>query len=208
MAAVLAGVMIGAGSGFYLREGGSAGGMDILAKYIRKRWGIPMGTTMNIVNSFNMIGAWLIFDLKTAFFSGIYLFVMTWVLEKVQAGMSQHRALFIHTSKPDLVSGRIRQELKRGTTLIPAIGGYSHKPMQLVFSVINLYELGRIKQLMFEIDPQSFVTVTEASEVIGHHFRTFEEDGFRPPFQFQMTGHQKDTQTFAPENVVTERPLE
>lgn len=185
IAAILAGVMVGGGVGFYLREGGSAGGLDILAKYIRKRFGLPMGTTINTVNFFNLIGAWLIFDLKTAFYSGVYLFVMAAVLEKAQTGMSQHRAALIITAHPDLASQRIRGELERGVTFLQAVGGFSGQPLRMLYTVINLYELGRLKQIMFDIDPQAFVTVMDAAEVIGQRFRTFEEEGYRRPFTWE-----------------------
>jgi len=191
IAAILAGVMIGGGVGLYLREGGSAGGLDILAKFIRKRLAVPMGTTINLVNTFNLIGAWLIFDLKTAFYSGVYLFVMATVLEKVQTGMSQHRAVLINTAHPQVASRRIQQELDRGVTLLQVTGGFSHQSMLMLFSVINLYELGRLKQIMFDVDPQAFVTVMEAAEVIGRRFRTFEDDGYRKPFSGEEAFAQK-----------------
>ena len=182
IAAILAGILIGVGTGLYLREGGSGGGMDILAKFIRKRLAIPMGTTMSLVNVFNLIGAWLIYDLETAFYSGVYMWVLAFVLEKVQTGLGQHRGVFIITSLPEAVSNRIQHDLDRGVTFLHVSGGYSHRSMRMVYTVINLYELGRLKQIMFELDPASFMMVSEASEVIGHRFHSFEEDGYRKPF--------------------------
>lgn len=182
MAAILAGILIGAGTGVYLREGGSGGGMDILAKFIRKRWSIPMGTTMNLVNVFNLTGAWLIYDLETAFYSGVYMWVLAFVLDKVLTGMTQNRAVLIITSRPEAVSNRIQRELERGVTFLHASGGYSHRSMRMIYTVINLYELGRLKQIMFDLDPSSFMIVSEASEVIGRRFHSFEDEGYRPPF--------------------------
>ncbi len=182
IAAILAGILIGVGTGFYLREGGSGGGMDILAKFIRKRLSIPMGTTMNLVNVFNLTGAWLIYDLETAFYSGVYMWVMAFVLDKVLTGLSQNRGVFIITSLPEAVSIRIQRELERGVTFLHASGGYSHRSMRMIYTVINLYELGRVKQIMFDLDPASFMIVSEASEVIGRRFHSFEDEGYRNPF--------------------------
>jgi uncharacterized membrane-anchored protein YitT (DUF2179 family) len=182
ISAILAGILIGAGTGIYLREGGSGGGMDILAKFIRKRLSIPMGTTMNMVNVFNLTGAWLIYDLETAFYSGVYMWVLAFVLDKVLTGLSQNRGVFIITSLPEAVSSRIQRELERGVTFLHASGGYSHRSMRMIYTVINLYELGRLKQIIFDLDPASFMIVSEASEVIGRRFHSFEDEGYRHPF--------------------------
>ena len=185
IAAVMAGILMGGGTGLYLREGGSAGGMDILAKFIRKHWAIPMSTSLNFVNLFNLGGAWYFYDLEIAFYSAIYLGVLAWVMNKVQVGMAQHRAVLIITTRPEAVSQRIREELRRGVTFLQALGGYSKQSINMIYTVINLYELGRLKNILYMEDEQAFLTVMEAAEVIGHSFQTFEDDGYRRPFIWQ-----------------------
>lgn len=184
MSSLIAGVLMGAGTGFYLRLGGSAGGLDILGTYIRKKLGVPIGTTVNAVNAVNLIGALLMFDLSTAFYSAVFMWVNSWTLEKVQTGFSQHRAVFIITSEPEAVAQAIRTRLDRGVTFFSATGSYSGKPMQVVYSVINMYELGRLKDLMFTLDPTGYVMVTNTTEVIGRRFLTWEQEGYRKPFDW------------------------
>jgi uncharacterized membrane-anchored protein YitT (DUF2179 family) len=179
MASILGGLLMGIGSGLYLRFGGSAGGLDILATYIRKKVAVPMGTTLNAVNVFNLVGALILFDLPTAFYSGVFMWVNSWTLEKVQSGFSQHRALFIVTSRPEEVGEGIRKRLNRGVTFLEGMGGFSHKPLLVVYSVINMYELGRVKDLLYEIDPEAYLMVNPTSEVIGRRFHTWEDEGYR-----------------------------
>lgn len=188
IAAIVAGILSGAGGGFYLREGGSAGGLDILAKYIRKRFSMPMGTTMNLVNALNLLAALIMRDIEIAFYSGVYMWVMAWSLEKVQSGMVQHRAVLIITREPFAACYRIQQELGRSVTYLHASGGRSRHYMKMLMTVINLYELGRLKQIMFDIDPGAFVTVMQASEVIGNKFQSFEDEGYRTPFTWVQPG--------------------
>lgn len=184
MGALIAGVLMGAGTGFYLRLGGSAGGLDILATYVRKKLAIPMGSTVNAVNAINLIGALLIFDLSTAFYSAVFMWVNSWTLDKVQTGFSQHRAVFIITQRHEAVAQQIRARLDRGVTYFTATGSYSGQPMQVVYSVINMYELGRLKDIMFELDPSAYVMVTNTTEVIGRRFHTWEQEGYRTPFDW------------------------
>ena len=182
MGAIIAGVLMGAGSGFYLRLGGSAGGLDILATYIRKKLAVPIGTTLNAVNGLNLLGAVLIFDLSTAFYSAVFMWVNSWTLEKVQTGFSQNRAVFIITERHEAVAQQIRSRLDRGVTFFTATGSYSGRPLQVVYSVINMVELGRLKDIMFQVDPGAYVMVTHTTEVIGRRFHTWEEEGYRRPF--------------------------
>ncbi|RZO44108.1 MAG: DUF2179 domain-containing protein, partial [Proteobacteria bacterium] len=48
-----------------------------------------------------------------------------------------------------------------------------------VYTVINLLELGRLKQHLFETDPDAFVVVNDTAEVIGTRFLTWEDEGFK-----------------------------
>jgi uncharacterized membrane-anchored protein YitT (DUF2179 family) len=184
MGAIIAGVLMGAGTGFYLRLGGSAGGLDILATYVRKKIALPIGSTVNAVNALNLLGALLIFDLSTAFYSAIFMWVNSWTLDKVQTGFSQHRAVFIITTRHEAVAERIRRQLDRGVTFFTGTGSHSGQPLQVVYSVINMYELGRLKDIMFEEDPGAYVMVTNTTEVIGRRFHTWEQEGYRRPMDW------------------------
>lgn len=184
MAAVIAGVLMGAGSGFYLRLGGSAGGLDILASLLRKRLNVPMGTSLNAVNLFNLAGALILFDLGTAFYSAVFMGINSWVLDKVHSGFSQHRAVFVITSEHEEVARQIRERLKRGVTFFTAHGSYSGRPLQVVYAVVNMYEVGRLKDILFAVDPEAYVMVTATNEVIGRRFHSWEQEGYRKPFSW------------------------
>lgn len=184
MGSIIAGLMMGAGTGFYLRLGGSAGGLDILATYIRKKFAVPMASTINAVNAINLVGALLIFDLSTAFYSAVFMWVNSWTLDKVQTGFSHYRAVFIITQRHEEVAQQIRTRLDRGVTFFQATGSYSGQPQQVVYAVINMYELGQVKDIMFALDPGAYVMVTNTTEVIGKRFHTWEQEGYRKPFDW------------------------
>ena len=184
MASILGGLLMGVGSGFYLRLGGSAGGLDILATYVRKKLGVPISGTLNAVNIVNLVGALLLFDLSTAFYSAVFMGVNSWMLERTQTGFSQHRAVFIITRAHQQVAWEIRERLNRGVTFFSAQGGHSGRPMQVVYAVINMYELGRLKDIMFRLDPDAYVMVSNTTEVIGRRFHSWEDQGYRRPFDW------------------------
>lgn len=179
MGALLAGVMMGMGSGLYLRFGGSAGGMDIVASFIKKKFALPMGTTLNAVNAFNLAGIWYLFGTDVTLYSGLFMWVNSWTLDRVHAGFSQRQAVFIITTQPDAVAQSVMKRLDRGVTFFHATGGFSHAAEMVVYTVINKMELGRLKELLYELDPDALVVVYATSEVIGSRFLTWEDEGYR-----------------------------
>ena len=60
-----------------------------------------------------------------------------------------------------------------------AEGTFRSDPKRVLYSVINLMEFGRLKQLIFEADPNAFMVVNDTAEVIGSRFLTREDQGFR-----------------------------
>ncbi len=180
MTAILAGIIAGAGAGTYLRVGGSCGGLDMVAIVLKKKLSIPMGNTFIFINSIPIIGAILIYDLNSALYTGIYMYVQAFVLDKVLTGFSQRKAIFIISNKPDVIAEQVIKKLDRGVTFFHSSGGYSHQEKRVIYTVINMRELGRLKEMLFQLDPDAFVAISNTSEVIGKRFLSWEDEGFNP----------------------------
>ncbi|MBU2515787.1 YitT family protein [bacterium] len=183
LAAILAGIMVGGSIGIFVRFGGSTGGLEMIALLIKKKLGIPMGNTFLIVNTIPLVGALIMYDLTIALYTGVYLFVESFVLEKVQTGFSQRKAVFIISQKPELIAEQVMKRLDRGVTFLHASGGWTHKEHRMIYTVINMSELGRLKELMFVHDPDAFIAISNTAEVIGNRFLTWEDEGFSPVFR-------------------------
>ncbi|HET6346921.1 MAG TPA: YitT family protein, partial [Myxococcota bacterium] len=179
MAAIIAGVLSGTGVGLYLRYGGSAGGMDIVAAVLRRKVGIPMGTTFISVNFLNVVAGGLISrSLDIAFYTFIAMFVHSRMVERMQAGFSARKACFIVTSQADAIAEQIIRTLNRGVTFLHGSGGMSQQPTRVVYTVINMIELARLKEIIFNLDPAAFISINNASEVIGNRFVSWADEGF------------------------------
>ncbi len=179
LAAILGGVLSGVGSGLYLRVGGSLGGMDILGTVLKKRFAIPIGTTFNLVNLLIIVTNAVLYNLDIALYTGIYMYVFSWTMQRVLTGFSQRKSVFIITEKPEEVLEQAIRKIDRGATFFLAEGTHSHVQKRVIYTVINLLELGRLKQYLFETDPNAFVVVNDTAEVIGTRFLTWEDEGFR-----------------------------
>ena len=49
----------------------------------------------------------------------------------------------------------------------------------MIYTVINMLELGRLKEYLFDTDPEAFISVQDTGDVIGKRFLTWEDEGFR-----------------------------
>ena len=179
LAAIFGGVIAGFTTGFYLNLGGSVGGLDIIGTVIKKRLAIPIGTVFNMVNFVVISSNAYLYDLETALYTGIFMYVFSWSMQKGQIGFSQRKSVFIISSRPEEVAENVLKKLDRGFTYFHASGGYAKEEKRVIYTVINLLELGRLKEYLFNTDPDAFISVQDTGDVIGKRFLTWEDEGFR-----------------------------
>ncbi len=167
LSAILAGIIMGAGSGITLRSLGSAGGLDILSVILLRRFSIRLGTTMLALNSLILAAGAAFFSLDAALYTMIYSFVSSYIVNLVVMGLSQRKAVFIISPHWEKISREIVEKIDRGVTLLAGKGGYSGNEMQVLYTVIAFQELPRLKRLVRDIDPRVFVVVSDTMEVMG-----------------------------------------
>ena len=168
LCALLAGIIMGTGSGIILRSLGSAGGLDILSVILFKRFSIRLGTSILAFNSFILAAGAILFSLEMALYTLIFLFCTSYMVNLVVTGLSQRKAVFIISPQWEEISQEIMEKIQRGVTIIGGRGGYTGREEHILYTVITFRELSRLKQLVSSIDPDAFVVVTETLEVMGH----------------------------------------
>lgn len=167
LAALLAGIINGVGSGLTLRSSGSSGGSDILAVMLFKRFSVRLGDTVLVFNSAILIMAGFLLSLENALYTLVFIYVSSSVMNLVISGLSRRKAVSIISRHQKEIAEAIMQELDRGVTVIDAHGGYSHQEQKMLYTVISLFELSRLKIIINKIDPDAFVVISDTSEVIG-----------------------------------------
>jgi len=172
LSALLAGIIVGMGSGIILRSLGSGGGLDILSVILMKRFSIRLGTSILAFNAFVLAAGAILFSLEMALYTLIFLFGSSYMVNLVVTGLSQRKAVFIISPQWEEISQEIMEKIQRGVTIIGGRGGYTDREEQILYTVITFRELSRLKQLISVIDPDAFVVVTDTLEVMGHRIGT------------------------------------
>jgi uncharacterized membrane-anchored protein YitT (DUF2179 family) len=167
LGALLAGILVGVGSGIILRSLGSAGGLDILSVMLLKGFSIRLGTTILAFNSIVLLAGAFIFSLERALYTMIYIYVTSAMVNLVVTGLSQRKAIFIISPQWEKIAQELMQRIQRGVTIIEGRGGYTGREIPILYTVIAFQELPRLKHLAKSIDPDVFVVVSNTLEVMG-----------------------------------------
>ncbi|MCI5133129.1 MAG: YitT family protein [Candidatus Electrothrix sp. EH2] len=166
--ALLAGVVLGAGAGLCLKTSGSQGGTDILCVMLMKRFSIKIGTTLMVLNGFVLLLISLYYSIEAVLYTMIVVFVSSHVIDLVVIGLSQRKAVFIISRHWESISQEILKDIRRGVTIIKGEGGYRRNEEKILYTVVQLREIGTLKRLIHEIDPDAFVVISDTQEVINY----------------------------------------
>jgi len=167
LAALLAGVICGVGSGLILRSIGSVGGFDILAVYLNKNFGYRMGSISFVINTAVIVVGAHLHDLNVALYSIVLLFTSGRVIDAVVSGFNTRRSVMIVSNNAERIANDIMHRLNRGVTFLDGEGGYSRQKKKIILTVSPLTELPKMKELVLHSDPEAFIVVHNTMEVFG-----------------------------------------
>lgn len=178
LAALYGGVLCGMGLGLVFSAGASTGGSDIIVRLLkRKMQHVPIGT-INICFDLTVAAlTGLAFgDISKALYSGVAIFVTGQVIDAVVYRFDYSKAVMIVSREHEKIAKVIIEDLDRGATYLHGEGTYSKKPQKVVFTVVKKQQVSELKRLVMEIDPDAFVVVQEAHQVLGEGFARYSRD--------------------------------
>jgi len=171
LASVFGGVINGFGAGLSFRARGSQGGTDIIAVVLKRKYSINIGSVTFLINLAIVIVESFFFGMQPAMLSLLSMYASSHLVDKVQEGFDRKKTLMIVTEKAKEVADGIMHEIHRGATLLMGEGAYTGEAKKVIYCVITLTQLSKIKHLVETIDPDAFMTVNDAAEVLGKGFR-------------------------------------
>jgi uncharacterized membrane-anchored protein YitT (DUF2179 family) len=180
-AAIAAGLCIGTAVALALKAGGSTGGADILAVLIQKKFAAgSIAWMLFAINSVVIASSLFVFKnteslamrLLPIMMSVFEAYIESKTNESVTNGFQSAREFRIITDKPDEISQALMFELSRGVTALPATGMYTKEPRTMLLCVVNRRQVATLRKITKAIDPDSFVVMTNVSQVLGLGFYT------------------------------------
>ena len=166
LCALFGGIVSGVGSGITIRNGGAIDGIEVMAVIFAKRLGITVGTFVMIYNVILyiicgiVINSWIL-----PLYSIVTYAAGLKTIDFVVEGIDRSKSVMIVTEKAKDINAALMSEFKCGTTLMPATGGYSNSEKNVIYFVVNRFQIYKMKNIIRTIDPKAFVAISDVADV-------------------------------------------
>ena len=165
LSTVIAGSVLGLGSGLILRGDGSSGGFDILGVIAHKYFHIPVSTLMYVGDTIVILSQHHSI-LNTAY--GIVIIVMcTIIINEVLSYGEFNSQIIIISSHYQEIREELLKHQDTGMTYLDAQTGYLGKQTKVIITVTPYSKIKSIKKAVNTIDPQAFVIIEDVRSVLG-----------------------------------------
>ena len=178
LGALYGGVVCGAGLGMVFVAGTSTGGSDILVRLLKLRYrNVPIGQISMSFDLVVVVLTGLVFhDVTKALYTGVTVYICGKVIDAMVYRFDYSKVAMIISKEYDEIAKQIGLKLDRGATFLHGEGSYSGKPTKVVLAAIKRQQLAELKELVTSIDPDAFIIVQEAHQVLGDGFSRYTKD--------------------------------
>lgn len=176
LAALFGGGVMGVGLGLVFAQGATTGGTDIVAKLLKLKWPwLPIGKLVVVPDTAVMLLVALTFGQLSAMLYGfIKLYTCSKAMDTVLYGTVDSRVAYIISDHWRELSGTLLQS--RGVTLLQAKGAYTGAEKQVLMIAFKQKEIVDLKRRVYELDPEAFLIVCDARDVLGNGFSAYRRE--------------------------------
>lgn len=178
LAAVFGGVSLGAALGMIFSKGATTGGTDLIARLLKIPFAwLPVGKLLLVVDLAMLLAVSVAFrSMESAMYGIISLYISTLVMDGVLYGMDRSKVAYIVTARPQEVAAEIDRQMDRGATFLHGEGSFSREEKLVLMCAFKQKQIVPLKALVHELDPEAFLIVCDAHEVLGQGFRRYQKN--------------------------------
>ena len=178
LACIYGGILLGVSFGIIFRHGASTGGVDVAARLLKLKFAyLPMGQLILILDLIIIAASALVFGgLHSALYGLVALYIQSILMDFVLYGMNKAKFAYIISDYSEEIATAITQGLSRGVTIMPGTGAYSGAPKKVLLCAFKKHQIMDLKRTVKEIDPNAFLIVSEAYEVLGAGFDEYKKN--------------------------------
>ena len=166
LCAIFGGVISGVGSGLTIRFGGAIDGIDVLSVVFAKKIGISIGTFVMIFNLIlYVICGIVIGSFILPLYSIVTYFVGSKTVDFITDGFDRSKCAMIVTTKANEITDALKENFGSSGTIVNAVGGYTKENKQIVYFILNRFQMNKLKEIIRAIDEKAFISFEEVSEI-------------------------------------------
>ncbi|MEQ1922894.1 MAG: YitT family protein [Pyrinomonadaceae bacterium] len=173
LTAVFGGLFIGAGIGLAIRGGSVLDGTEIAALLVsRNSHLLRVGDVILLLNIVIFLTAAFFLGVESAMYSILTYVAATKAIDFLLHGFEEYTAINIISVKSEEIREEIIGKLHRGVTVFKGSGGMgthgeTTDDRSILYCVVTRLEIGTIKSVVSDIDPNAFVTTHALTDVEG-----------------------------------------
>ena len=167
LCAVFGGVISGVGSGLTIRFGGAIDGVDVLSVIFSGRLSVSIGTFVMTFNTLLyivcgvVINSWIL-----PLYSIVTYFVGSKTVDFIVEGFDRSMCAMVVTTKAKEISAALSESFKAGGTIVSATGGYSGSDKQIIYFIVNHFQINKLKKLVTDIDKNAFISLQNVAGIV------------------------------------------
>ena len=167
LCAIFGGVISGVGSGLTIRFGGAMDGIDVLSVVFSRKIGISIGTFVMLFNIVLYISCGIVINSWILpLYSIVTYFVGSKTVDYIVEGISRSKCAMIVTTKAAEISDELSKNFRSSGTIVNAIGGYSKEEKEIVYFIVNRFQVNRLRTIVYGIDGRAYIALQEVSDII------------------------------------------
>ena len=191
VAAISGGVVLGLSMGLLYRYNSNTGGLDVVGAILKKYYNLEIGYVVFALNFVIVTAGAFIFTLEPAICTLISMYINANLSSRIVIGFAQRKAAFIVSDKPLEISDAILRNIHHGATLLYGQGAFSGADKKIIFAIVDLTQVTRVRHLVEDIDPHAFVFLMNTTDVIGRGFTSPLAAGRNIPQSIRYTCDEK-----------------
>lgn len=172
LASIFGSVLLAFGTVIMLTVDASTGGTSITAMIINKYAHIDFGKSLLICDSIVIILAMYTFGVELGLFGLLSVYLTGTLIDRFVDGLNIAKQVMVFTTKEEVVSKYIINDIDKGCTVFYGKGGYTGNKSCVILTVLTRSQFIKLKQFMKLEDPDAFLTVSDTSEVLGKGFKS------------------------------------
>lgn len=172
LCAVFGGVISGVGSGLTIRFGGAIDGVDVLSVIFAGKLSVSIGTFVMTFNTLlHIVCGIVIHSWILPLYSIVTYFVGSKTVDFIVEGFDRSMCAMVVTTKAKEISSALSESFKAGGTIVSATGGYTGDEKQIIYFIVNHFQINKLKRLVTDIDKNAFISLQNVAGIVRRPVR-------------------------------------
>ena len=175
LVSMFGGIFMGIGLSLILLRGATTGGIDIIAKFVNRKYRhLSVGKIILMADGIVILLNALVYkNAESALYSIVAMYMGTRLMDVLLYGADKGKIIYIITNSPDEICNEINHSVGRGVTKLSVIGGYTGETKIMLMCTVRVHEVAAIHDLVKQYDDRAFMVVSDAGEIIGEGFKGY-----------------------------------